>query len=88
MMSSHNDTFVASGNSPTHSGKILPDFLVENHGSIFLLKPQTSAATCWVDEHIGRENGYQPYYPTVVVEHRYIADIVDGIQNDGLAVAQ
>jgi hypothetical protein len=32
--------------------------------------------------------GYQPYYPAVVVEHRYIVDIVvAGIQNDGLAGA-
>jgi len=69
------------------TSQIKVDFLVENHGSIFLLKPRTPSATSWVEEHIGRENGYQPYYPTVVVEHRYIADIVAGIQNDGLAVA-
>jgi hypothetical protein len=29
---------------------------------------------------------FQPYWPTVVVEHRYIVGIVEGIQNDGLAV--
>jgi len=85
-MSSHNDSFVASGNSPTHSGKIPPDFLVENHGSIFLIKPLTPSATSLIAEHIGQENGYQPHFPTVIVEHRYIADIVAGIQNDGLAV--
>ena len=60
------------------------DFLVEDHGSIFLLKPQTPIATSWIEDHIGRENGYQPYFPTVVVEHRYIDDIVAGIANDGL----
>jgi hypothetical protein len=80
MMSSHSDSFAASGSSPTI------DFLCENHGSIFLLKPLTPSATSWVEEHIGQGNGYQPYLPTVVVEHRYIADIVAGIQNDGLAV--
>ena len=80
------DAFQTSGNSPTRSGKIQPDFVVENHSSIFLLKPLTPAATSWVEEHIGEENGYQPYFPTVVVEPRYIADIVEGIQNDGLAV--
>jgi hypothetical protein len=84
-MSSH-DSFVASGNSPAHSGKIQPDFVVENHGSIFLIKPLTPSAVSWVDEHIGQDNGYQPYFPTVVIEHRYIADIVEGMQNDGLAV--
>jgi hypothetical protein len=80
MMSSHNDSFIASGNSPTQ-----PDFVAENHGSIFLLRPLTPAAKAWVEEHIG-DNGYQPYYPTVVVEHRFIADIVHGAQADGLVV--
>jgi predicted Zn-dependent protease len=64
----------------------IPDFAVENHGSVLLLQPQNEQAIAWVEEHIGPENGYQPYFPTVVVEHRYIADIVEGIQDDGLAV--
>lgn len=85
MMSSH-DSFVASGNSPTHSEKIQPDFVLENHGSIFLIKPLTPSAISWIEDHIGQDNGYQPYFPTVVVEHRYIAYIIAGIQNDGLAV--
>ncbi len=79
-MSSHNDSFVASGSSPT------VDFEVQNHGSIFLLIPQTLSARVWIDDHIGEGNGYQPSYPTIIVEHRYIADIVAGIQDDGLAV--
>ena len=83
---SSNDSFVSSGNSPTHSGKLQPDFLVENHGSIFLLKSLTPSATSWIEEHIGQDNGCQPYFPTVAVEPRYIADIVAGIRNDGLAV--
>ncbi len=61
------------------------DFQVENHGSIFLLRP-LSSAELWVLENIGADDGYQPYFPTLVVEHRYIADIVEGIRNDGLAV--
>jgi hypothetical protein len=63
------------------------DFKVDNQGSIFLLHPLNDTAREWVNEHIGQDNGYQPYYPTVVIEHRYVADIVAGIQNDGLAVA-
>ena len=80
------DAFQTSGNSPTRAGKTPPDFLVENHGSIFLLRPQNENAIAWVKDHIGSDNGYQPYYPTVVIEHRYVSDIVAGIQNDGLAV--
>jgi hypothetical protein len=70
-----------------YPNKIQTDFFLENHGSIFLLKPQTPVATFWLEEHIGQDNGYQPMWPTVLVEHRFIADIVAGIQNDGLAVA-
>jgi hypothetical protein len=80
MMSSHNDTFAASGSSPT------VDFACENHGSIFLLRPLTPSATSWLEEHIGQDNGFQPYWPTCVIEHRYIWPILEGIQNDGLAV--
>lgn len=76
------DAFKQSGSSPTQ-----PDFVVENHGSIFLLTPLSPPAKTWVNEHIGSENGFQPYWPTVVIEHRYISDIVQGIRNDGLAVA-
>lgn len=83
-MPSHDDTYVKSGNSPTRPG--VPDFIAENHSSIFLLTPLTPAARAWVNEHIGSDNGFQPYWPTVVIEHRYVADIVRGIQNDGLAV--
>jgi hypothetical protein len=44
-MSSHSDSFAASGSSPTREAfQIPPDFLVENHGSIFLLRPQNEQA--------------------------------------------
>ena len=81
------DPFQTSGNSPTHLGEIYSDFVVENHDSIFLLKPLTPSAISWIEEHIGQDNGYQPLFPTVVVEPRYIADIVEGIQNDDLVCA-
>jgi hypothetical protein len=80
------DAFQSSGSSPTNSDKRQVDFVVENHGSLFLLRPLSPSATSWIEEHIGQDNGFQPYFPTVVVEHRCIAEIVEGIQNDGLAV--
>lgn len=76
------DAYCTSGSSPT----VDLNSVVEGHGSIFLLRPLTPAGQSWIDEHIGPDNGYQPYYPTVVIEHRYIADIVATIRNDGLAV--
>jgi hypothetical protein len=79
-MSSHSDFFAVSGNSPT------VDFLRENHGSIFLLRPLTPSATYWLEKHIGQDNGFQPYWPTCVIEHRYIRPVLKSIQNDGLPV--
>ncbi len=77
----------ASGSSPTRKSVPPPaDFSLENHGSILLLIPQTDSARVWIDDHIGRDNGFQPYFPKIVIEHRYVSDIVEGIQNDGLAV--
>jgi hypothetical protein len=68
--------------------KINPsDFIVENHGSIFLLRPVSHAASQWIDDHIGKDNAYQPHYPTVVIEHRYITNIIEGIVADGLVLA-
>jgi len=76
------DGFKQSGNSPTQSKG--PDFIVENHGSIFLLQPLTPAANSWVEENL--PEGHMTFGGSVVVEHRYIGDIVQGIQSDGLAV--
>jgi len=64
----------------------MADFTVNNQGSIVLLYPSTDAARAWVDEHIGKDNGFQPYYPTVVCEPRYLGDILEGIGAEGLDV--
>ena len=86
-MSSHNDSFVASGSSPTEGDSPTPpDFLLENHFSIFLIRPLTDSARAWLAENIDAAGSFQPYWPTVVVEPRYVAAILEGIRNDDLAV--
>jgi hypothetical protein len=62
-----------------------PDFILQNEGTIFILIPQTTRASAWLDAHIPAEA--QWFGTGVVVEHRYIADIVDGIRAAGLTVA-
>jgi hypothetical protein len=74
----HKNEFQTSGTSPT------PDFLVENHGTIFLLQPLTPAANSWIDEHLPEDR--MTFAGAVVVEHRYIADIIRGATADGLVV--
>jgi hypothetical protein len=60
------------------------DFEVQNEGTIYLLRPLTPAARAWVAVHISDDAQY--FGDAVVVEHRYIRDIVAGIIADGLRV--
>lgn len=65
---------------------VVLDFTVRNEGTIFILTPNTTWATEWVNEHLPEDatrwaNGY-------VIEHRYISEIVAGIQADGLTVGE
>lgn len=63
------------------------DISVQNHGSIVLLVPGSPAGQSWLEDHIGADNGYQPYWPTVVVEPRYVGNIIEGARAEGLAVS-
>lgn len=60
------------------------DLFVQNEGSIFLLRPLTDAGREWIAEHIPEDA--QMFGDAVVVEHRYINNIVTGAQRDGLTV--
>jgi hypothetical protein len=82
-MSSH-DSFAASGNSPTRKKKTKCDFRVEYHGAILLLVPLSDGGLRWIEVHIGADNGYQPYYPTVILEPRYLDGVITGIRREGL----
>lgn len=64
-------------------GSAKPDFRFENHGSIAFIRPLNDGAVAWVEEHIGQDNGYQPQWPTVLVEHRFAEAILEGILADG-----
>jgi len=61
------------------------DFKFMDSGSICLLRPVSKRAEAWVNENIDR-GGYQPYWPTVVVEPRYTENVIQGIMDDGLAI--
>jgi hypothetical protein len=79
-MSSHSDSFAASGSSPQ------PDFISENHGSIFLLRPISPASFAWIEEHLPPDRLI--FGNAVVVEPRYVWAILDGLQEDGLTVSR
>jgi hypothetical protein len=51
---------------------------------IILLVPLTRSGRVWASKNIGAGNGYQPYFPTIIIEPRYIDQILGGIRKSGL----
>jgi hypothetical protein len=64
----------------------LPDLTVANFGSIFLLTPESELGREWVAQHLPADATTWGL-GSIVVEHRYIGDIVQGAQQDGLKVS-
>jgi hypothetical protein len=63
------------------------DILVENHGSIILLRPATTAGRAWLEANCDR-SGYQPFDGgTLLCEPRYVSDILVAAREAGLEVA-
>lgn len=58
------------------------DATVENHGTIFLVRPETSTAREWLDENTDGEW----FGGALVVEHSFVLDLVQGMLDDGLEV--
>ncbi len=66
-----------------HIAKI-SDFALTLDESIVLLWPQTDEGRAWRSEHI--DEFATEFAGGVVIEHRYIGDIVNGIHADGLTI--
>jgi hypothetical protein len=64
--------------------KVRIDFEVSGGGSLYTLLPLTEVARQWVEEHLPEDR--MTFGKAVVVEHRYIEDIVRGAQADGMVV--
>ena len=63
------------------------DIIANTRGkSIALLYPQTPDGHLWLSAHVDRENSYQPWWPVVLVESRYINNVIDGMIDSGLLV--
>jgi hypothetical protein len=58
------------------------DLRFTNHGSIVTMVPETEAGDEWMQEHIG--DGTLTWGGGVVIEPRYLEDIVLGARADGL----
>jgi hypothetical protein len=64
----------------------MDDFNLDDLGSICLLHAVSKAAVEWVEEHIPSDAMTSPCGGTVI-EHRYVAPIVEGILADGLSIS-
>jgi hypothetical protein len=62
----------------------MADLTFTNHGSIWLVAPQTNAGHEWLDEHIGDDA--LSLCGAIAVEPRYVGAIAEGAQGDGLTV--
>jgi len=75
------NAYATSGTSPSE-----PDFICENHLSIFLLRPVSPAAFVWIEEHLPPDR--ITFGNAVVVEPRYVRGIFLRLQDDGLVVSR
>jgi len=75
------NAYATSGTSPTR-----PDFICENHLSLFLLRPTSPAGFAWIEENLPPDR--MTFGNAVVIEPRYVWAILVGLQEDGLAVTR
>lgn len=61
---------------------VAADALVENHGSLVLLRPVSSAAFDWFEVNLPEDRMY--FGNAVVVEPRFLLHIVLGMRDAGL----
>lgn len=61
------------------------DITITDHGSIILVTPITDQAKAWVDDNVSEES--QWFGNSLVVEPRYISNLVDGMSDAGLELA-
>ena len=76
------DAYCTSGNSPTKT----VDLVFENHFSLFLIRPLTSAGQTFLDEQVG-DSETLTFGGAVVCEPRYVEAIYRGAIESGLEVA-
>ena len=61
------------------------DFLLANHGSFCILSALSAGASRWVDDHLPVDAlRWGPI--GIIIEPRYVGDIMQGIVDDGLLV--
>jgi len=62
----------------------MADLIVHGGGTVYLLRPTSMTGEAWIEENIDPDALW--FGGGVVIEHRYIRDIVLGAISDGLEV--
>jgi len=66
------------------SRKLRRDARLVNHGSLYLFHPLTRNAKRWINSNVGDEAQF--FGNALVIEPRYVSDIVCGMADDGITV--
>ncbi len=53
--------------------------------TVFVLGAGTDSGRAWIEENVSKD-GYQPWWPDVLVEHRYLRHLVEAAKAAGLEV--
>jgi hypothetical protein len=61
--------------------KVVPDIRFENHGSVWIIVPETDAGREWVADNVQTDMTFGQGY---ACEHRYVQDIISGAIDAGL----
>jgi hypothetical protein len=61
-----------------------PDFHLQDEGAIAILFPRTRVAADWVAANLASDA--LTWAGGIVIEHRFVADILTGVHDAGLAV--
>lgn len=62
------------------------DFVIENYGSVLVLRPLTDVALDWVFRNIDCENSLAPYWPDIAISRSSVPDLIERLRESGLAV--
>jgi len=68
----------------TKAPKQQVDVEIAGGGTVYLFQPLTQAAQDWIAENVVGETTY--FAGGLAVEHRYAANVADGMRHDGLVL--
>jgi hypothetical protein len=66
---------------------MVADIQIQNFGSVVVIQPFTQEGIDWVEANLVSDETLRWGQHAVVAEPRYVQRIIDGAQDDGLAVA-